>query len=238
MPDAKLAQQHLQVLTAAPHWASSPQDYATALYVAGRFKAAGLQTEIVPYSVLIDKPVSTLIEAFDATGNKIFSGPTREHVAPAANGAVDHFQDDPSVLPGFNSSSPAGDVTAPVVFVNRGRIQDFQRLAELGISVKDKIALLRYGGGYRGSKVYLAQQYGAKGVLLYSDPADDGSSSGEAYPDGPERPNSAVQRGSVQFLPIYPGDPTTPGVASVPGLPTSQRVPTDKLQNDLPSTPV
>jgi N-acetylated-alpha-linked acidic dipeptidase len=238
VPDARLAQQHLQLLTAAPHWASSPQDYATALYVAARFKAAGLQTEIVPYSVLIDKPVSTLIEAFDASGNKIFSGPTREHVAPAANGAVDHFQDDPSVLPGFNSSSPAGDVTAPVVFVNRGRIQDFQRLAELGISLKDKIALLRYGGGYRGSKVYLAQQYGAKGVLLYSDPADDGSSSGEAYPDGPERPNSAVQRGSVQFLPIYPGDPTTPGVASVPGLPASQRIPIDKLRNDLPSIPV
>ena len=76
IPDPQLARQHLKALTAAPHWASSPEDYATALYVAARFKAAGLQTEIVPYSVLIDKPVSNLVEAFDATGRKIFTGPT------------------------------------------------------------------------------------------------------------------------------------------------------------------
>ena len=238
VPDAKLAQQHLQALTAAPHWASSPQDYATAQYVADHFKAAGLQTEIVPYSVLISKPVSILVEAFDGTGKKLFSGPTREHVAPAADGAVDHFQDAPDILPGFNSSSASGDVTAPVVYVNYGRQQDFQRLAELGISLKDKIAMARYGQNFRGVKVYLAQQYGAKGVLLYSDPADDGARSGATYPDGPARPDSAVQRGSVQFLPIYPGDPTTPGVASVPSLPASQRIRADSLQADQPSIPV
>ncbi len=237
VPDPKLARQHLQKLTAVPHWASSPQDYATALYVADRFKAAGLDTEIVPYSVLINKPASILIEAFDASGKKILSGPTRQHVGPAANGIVDHFQDDPAILPAYNSSSPSADITAAVVYVNYGRLQDFQRLTELGVSLKGKIALIRYGGNFRGVKVYLAQRFGAKGVLLYSDPADDGAQSGPVYPDGPWRPDSAVQLGSVQFLPIYPGDPTTPGVASVPNLPASERIPADKLQYDRPSIP-
>ena len=238
VPDPDLARQHLKALTSAPHWASSPEDYATAVYVAEHFKAAGLQTEIVPYSVLLSKPTSILVEAFDATGRKIFSGPTREHVAPAASGEVDHYQDDPRVLPGFNSSSPAGDVTAPVVYANYGRLADFQRLADLGVSVKGKIVLVRYGAAYRGVKVYIAQQRGASGVLIYSDPADDGLKGLQTYPDGPLRPDSAVQRGSVQFLPIYPGDPTTPGVASVPDLPESRRIPMDKLQYDLPSIPV
>ena len=237
VPDAQLARQHLKALTSAPHWASSPEDYATAIYVAARFKAAGLQTEIVPYSVLMNKPTSILIEAFDAVGTKIFTGPTREHVEPAANGATDHFQDDPRILPGFNDSSPAADITAQVVYANYGRLADFQRLAALGVSVKGKIVLVRYGAEYRGVKVYIAQQYGAKGVLIYSDPSDDGPRDQQRYPAGPNRPDTAVQRGSVQFLPIYPGDPTTPGVASVPTLPASERIPVDKLQYDLPSIP-
>ena len=260
VPDAKLAQQHMKVLTSAPHWASSPEDYATALYVVDRFKAAGLDTEIVPYSVLMNKPVSLLVEAFSASGTKIFSGPTREHVGPETtpapdgtvpapsitttattvrtNSAVDHFQDDPRVLPGFNGGSPSGDVTAEVIYANYGRLADFKQLAKLGVSVKGKIVLVRYGGDFRGVKVYLAEQYGAKGVIIYSDPADDGFETGEPYPAGPYRPDSAVQRGSVQFLPIYPGDPTTPGVSSVPNLPDADRIPVDKLQADQPIIPV
>jgi N-acetylated-alpha-linked acidic dipeptidase len=242
VPDPALARQHLKVLTSAPHWASSPEDYATAQYVAARFKAAGLQTEIVPYSVLLNKPLSIEIEAFDASGNRIFSGPTREHVDPgvyaASNPAIDQFQNDPRVLPGYNDWSAAGDVTAPVVYANYGRLADFQRLAELGVSVRGKIVLVRYGAVYRGVKVYIAQQFGAKGVLIYSDPVDDADKDNARYPVGSRRPDSAVQRGSVQFLPIYPGDPTTPGVASTPSLPPSERIPTDKLQYDLPSIPV
>lgn len=242
VPDPKLAEQHLKILTAAPHWASSPQDHETALYVAARFKAAGLETEIVPYSVLMNKPVSILVEASDASGRTIFSGPAPQRAAatvtdPAAQ-PVDRSEDDLSVRPAFNGSSPSGDITAPVVYANYGRLRDFQQLAKLGVSLKDKIALVRYGGDFRGVKVYLAQHYGAKGVLIYSDPADNGVRSGAAYPNGASRPDSAVQLGSVQFLPIYPGDPTTPGVASVPGLPASQRIPEDKLQYDLPSIPV
>jgi N-acetylated-alpha-linked acidic dipeptidase len=237
VPDPALARQHLKILTAAPHWASSPEDYATAVYVASRFKAAGLQTEIVPYSVLLNKPLSIEIEAFDAAGRTIFSGPSPEHVEPTSDPAVDQLQSDPRILPPFNDSSAAADITAPLVYANYGRLADFQRLAQLGVSVKGKIVLVRYGAAYRGVKVYVAQQFGAKGVLIYTDPADDRDRTRPAYPAGRDRPPSAVQRGSVQFLPIYPGDPTTPGVASVPSLPASKRIPADKLQYDLPSIP-
>ena len=236
VPDPKLAGQHLKTLTSAPHWASSPEDYATAVYVADKFKAAGLQTEIVPYKVLLNKPVKILIEAFDATGTKLMSGPTLEHVDPTKNGG-DPFQDDPRILPAFNGSSPSGDVTAEVVYANYGTLADFQQLAKLGISVKDKIVIVRYGENFRGIKTYIAQQYGARGVLIYSDPADDGYFRGDVYPKGPWRPDSAVQRGSIQFLPIYPGDPTTPGIAATPDLPLAKRIPADKLQANQPSIP-
>lgn len=236
VPDAALAGQHLKTLTSAPHWASSPEDYATAVYVADKFKAAGLQTEIVPYKVLLNKPVKIVVEAFDANGNKLMSGPTPEHVDPNKNGG-DAFQDDPRILPAFNGSSPSGDVTAEVVYANYGTLADFQQLTKLGISVKDKIVIVRYGENFRGIKTYIAQQYGAKGVLIYSDPADDGYFRGDVYPKGPWRPETAVQRGSIQFLPIYPGDPTTPGIAATLDLAASKRIPVDKLQSNQPSIP-
>jgi N-acetylated-alpha-linked acidic dipeptidase len=236
VPDPVLAGEHLKTLTSAPHWASSPEDYATAQYVAEKFKAAGLQTEIVPYKVLLNKPIQILVEAFDSTGAKLMSGPTPEHVNPNKNGG-DPFQDDPRILPAFNGSSPSGDITAEVVYANYGTLADFQQLAKLGISVKDKIVIVRYGENFRGIKTYIAQQYGAAGVLIYSDPADDGYFRGDVYPKGPWRPDTAVQRGSIQFLPIYPGDPTTPGIAATPDLPASRRIAADKLQSNQPSIP-
>ncbi len=236
VPDAALAGQHLKTLTAEPHWASSPEDYKTALYVAEKFKAAGLETTIVPYKVLLNKPVSILVEATDSAGKKLMSGPSPEHVDAHDHGG-DPFQDDPRVTPAFNGSSPSGEVTGDVVYANYGTLDDFKYLAAHNISVKGKIVLVRYGSNFRGVKVYIAQQYGAAGVLIYSDPADDGYTKGDMYPAGPMRPESAVQRGSVQFLPIYPGDATTPGIASTPELPDSKRIPIDKLQNNQPSIP-
>jgi N-acetylated-alpha-linked acidic dipeptidase len=236
VPDAKLAGEHLKILTAEPHWASSPEDYKTAQYVAEKFKAAGLETTITPYRVLLNKPIKIQIEAFDADGKQLMSGPSPEHVDPTKDGG-DPFQDDPRVLPAFNGSSPSADVTGDVVYANYGTLADFKKLAALGISVKDKIVLVRYGANYRGVKVYIAQQYGAKGVLIYSDPADDGYFQGDMYPKGPYRPATAVQRGAVQFLPIYPGDPETPGIASTLDLPDSKRIPQDKLQDNQPSIP-
>jgi len=240
VPDAVLAGQHLKILTSAPHWASSPEDYKTAQYVAEKFKAAGLQTEIVPYSVLLNKPVRISVEAFDAQHNKLMSGPTPEQVGASDHGG-DPFQDDPRVLPAFNGSSPSGNVTGEVVYANYGNLADFKYLAEHGIAVKDKIVLVRYGGNFRGVKVYIAQKFGAKGVLIYSDPADDGYTQGDMYPAGPMRPESAVQRGSVQFLPIYPGDPETPGVGSTKDLPDSKRLTPQQTMTlpggDQPSIP-
>jgi len=232
VPDAALAGQHLKTLTAAPHWASSPEDYKTAQYVAEKFKAAGLETEIVPFSVLLNKPVKIAIEAFDSAHRKLMSGPTPEHVDPTDHGG-DPFQDDPRILPAFNGSSPSGNVTGEVVYANYGNLADFKYLADHGISVKDKIVLVRYGGNFRGVKVYIAQKFGAKGVLIYSDPADDGYTKGDMYPAGPMRPESAVQRGSVQFLPLYPGDPETPGVGSAPDLAASKRL-TEAQTRQLP----
>jgi N-acetylated-alpha-linked acidic dipeptidase len=236
VPDAALAGHHLKELTKAPHWASSPEDYATAVYVADKFKAAGLQTEIVPFRVWLNKPVSIKISAVDATGKTLMSGPTPEHVDPKLYGG-DPFQDDPRVLPAFNGSSASGNITADAVFANYGTLADFKRLAALGVDVKGKIVLVKYGANFRGVKAYIAQQYGAAGVLIYSDPADDGYDRGDMYPRGPMRPASAVQRGSVQFLPIYAGDPSSPGVGATADLPDSARM-MDPAKMNQPSIPV
>jgi N-acetylated-alpha-linked acidic dipeptidase len=235
VPDAKLAGEHLRILTQAPHWASSPEDKKTADYVAEKFRAAGLKTEIVPFRVLLNKPRKIEITAVDASGKQLMSGPTPEHVDPKLYGG-DPFQDDPRIFTAFNGSAPSGDVTADAVYANYGTLADFDKLAALGIDVKGKIVIVRYGGNFRGVKVYIAQQRGAAGVLIYSDPADDGYAKGDAYPRGPMRPPSAVQRGSVQFLPIYPGDATTPGVAATADLPDSARL-TDPAKMNQPSIP-
>jgi N-acetylated-alpha-linked acidic dipeptidase len=218
VPDAKLAGQHLKILTAEPHMAATPEDHKTAEYVAQKFRAAGLDTEIVPYRVLMNQPKVERVEAWDANGQLLMSGPTREHVAG------DPGQDDPRVVMPFNGSSGSGDVTGEVVYANYGRIEDFNQLEAQHIDLHGKVVLVRYGSNFRGVKVYLAEQRGAIGVLIYSDPQDDGYYKGDAYPMGPWRPETGVQRGSVQYLFKYPGDPETPGVASTPDLPDSARV--------------
>jgi len=225
VPDARLAGQHLKILTAEPHIAATPGDRKTAEYVAQKFRAAGLDTEIVPYRVLLNQPRSVSIHAFDAAGHLILSGPTREHVDG------DPYQDDPRLLMPFNGSSASGDVTGEVVYANYGRLEDFDLLAARHIDLRGKIVLCRYGANFRGVKVYIAEQRGAAAVLFYSDPADDGYAKGDTYPMGPWRPETGIQLGSVQYLFKYPGDPETPGVASTPDLPDSARVPNEQSGN-------
>jgi N-acetylated-alpha-linked acidic dipeptidase len=217
VPDAVLAGQHLKTLTAEPHLASTPEDRKTADYVAQKFRAAGLETEIVPYRVLMNQPKVVRVEAYDSAGKLLMSGPTREHVDG------DPYQDDPRVMMPFNGSSGSGDVTAEVVYANYGRLEDFDQLAAEHIDLHGKIVLVRYGTNFRGVKVYIAEQRGAAGVLIYSDPQDDGFSKGDAYPVGPWRPETGIQYGSVQFIFKYPGDPETPQVASTLDLPDSAR---------------
>ncbi len=132
--------------------------------------------------------------------------------------------------------SPSGDVEAEAVYANYGRPEDFRRLKDMGVAVKGKIALIRYGRNFRGVKAMVARENGAVGVILYSDPIDDGYFQGDAYPNGSYRPEMGVQRGSIELMFKYPGDPTTPGVASLPTLPDSERIPPGQAQN-LPSVP-
>ena len=234
VPDAKLAGEELKTLTAEPHIAGSPEDYKTAQYVADKFKAAGLETQIVKYTAWLNHPGAQHLTVLGKDGKVLLQGPTPEHVSS------DPFQDDPRVTPGFNSSSASGDVTAPVVYANYGSPADFAKLDALGISVKGKIVLVRYGTNYRGVKAYIAQEHGAAGVLIYSDPADDGYTRGDIYPAGPYRPETGVQRGSIQHMFQYSGDVTTPGIASTPDLPESKRIPPDQApsQPHIMSLPI
>lgn len=232
VPDAKLAGEELKILTAEPHLASSPEDRKTAEYVAQKFRAAGLETEIVPYRVLMNQPKVVKVEAYGPTGKLLMTGPQREHVPG------DPFDDNPRVVMPFNGSSGSGDVTGEVVYANYGRLEDFDQLAAQHIDLHGKIVLVRYGSNFRGVKVYIAEQRGAAGVLIYSDPQDDGYFKGDAYPEGPWRPASGVQRGSVQYLFKYSGDPETPGVASTPDLPDSARVSPEGNQPHIISIPI
>ena len=225
VPDAKLAGRHLKVLTSEPHMAATPGDRKTADYVAKKFREAGLETEIVPYRVLLTQPKVVRVEAFNEAGQLLMSGPAREHVAG------DPYQNDPRVVMPFNGSSGSGDVTGDVVYANYGNLEDFELLEARHIDLHGRIVLCRYGQNFRGVKVYLAEQRGAAGVLLYSDPQDDGFTKGEVYPKGPWRPETAVQLGSVQYLFKYAGDPETPGVASTLELPDSERVPNEVSGN-------
>jgi N-acetylated-alpha-linked acidic dipeptidase len=232
VPDAQLAGRRLKILTAEPHLAATPEDRKTAEYVAQSFRDAGLDTEIVPYRVLLNQPKAVRVEAFDAAGKLLMTGPTREHVEG------DPYQDDPRVVMPFNGSSGSGDVTGEAVYANYGRLEDFDQLAAQHIDVHGKIVICRYGANFRGVKVYLAEQRGAAGVLLYSDPQDDGYFKGDAYPNGPWRPEAGVQRGSVGYIFKYPGDPETPGVASTLDLPDSARTSPDGNQPRIVSIPL
>ena len=190
VPDPKLAEEHLRMLTQAPHMAGTIEDKATADYVAQKFREAGLDTEIVEYKVWINYP----------SGNQ-----RRSHRARRSRNARPHpracrwrslSRTIPRVVMPFNGMSPSGDVEADVVYANYGTPDDFEKLEKMKIDVRGKIVLVRYGQNFRGVKVFVAQEHGAAGVIIYSDPADDGWRRGDKYPDGPWRPDTGVQRGS------------------------------------------
>ncbi len=234
VPDPKLAQQHLKTLTSAPHMAGTPEDRKTAEYVAQRFKEAGLETRIDEYKIWMNYPASISVTA-SLSGKEIMRGPSRERVD-----GNEPYQDDPRVVMAFNGSSPSGTVEADAVYANYGRPEDLAKLKQMGIDVKGKILLVRYGQNFRGVKSFVAEEYGASGVIIYSDPIDDGYFKGDAYPNGPYRPEMGVQRGSIQYMFEYPGDPTTPGIASVPSLPESKRISPAQAKNmpKIPTTPL
>lgn len=167
IPSPQLAEEHMRVLCSAPHVAGSEEDRKTAEYVARKFREAGLQTRIEEYKVWINYPVEIRVDMITAEGARHI-GPSREQVDG------DPYQDDPRVMVPFMGGSHSGDVEAEAVYANYGRPEDFKRLQDMGIAVKDKIVLVRYGKNFRGVKAMVAQENGAAGVIIYSDPIDDG----------------------------------------------------------------
>jgi N-acetylated-alpha-linked acidic dipeptidase len=233
VPDPKLAEEHLRFLTQAPHIAGSPEDKATAEYVATKFREAGLDTEMVEYRVWMNYPAEISVDVTAPQGVTMH-GPTREHVDG------DPYQDDPRVVMPYNAMSPSGDVEAEVVYANYGSPEDFRKLEQKKVDVRGKIVLVRYGQNFRGVKTFVAQEHGAAGVLIYSDPADDGWRRGDKYPQGPWRPDTGAQRGSIGYMFQFAGDPTTPGIASVPSLPDAKRTPPEQSAQmpKIPTTPL
>ena len=209
IPRPDLMRAYQAELASAPHHVGSPKDRANAEWLLAKFRSFGLQASIEEFQVLYPTPRERLVELV-----------TPEHYVaklkePPVTGDPQSSQ--PGQLPTYNVFSADGDVTTAVVYVNYGIPDDYETLHKLGVDVKGKIVLARYGGSWRGIKPKLAYEHGAAGCLIYSDPKDDGYYQGLPYPEGPFRPEQGVQRGSVMDMPLYPGDPLTPGVGAVAG---------------------
>jgi N-acetylated-alpha-linked acidic dipeptidase len=210
-PSPERARATLRTLTAKPHLAGTPEDYETAVYVRDELKSAGIAAEITEYQVWLPYPKSRTVEML---APEKFVASLTEPTLPE-----DKDSGAARAVPTFAAYSPSGDVTAEVVYANYGLPEDYRALKKLGVDVKGKIALVRYGNSFRGVKAKVAEENGAAALLIYSDPFDDGYVRGDKYPNGPYRTDNCVQRGSVGYIFQLPGDPLTPGTPSVKGAP-------------------
>ena len=197
----------MKFLTAGPHHIGSAKGKANAEYMAALFRQWGYETELAEYHVLFPTPKFRSLELL---GEKPYKARLEEPAMPEDKTSGIKSEQ----LPTYNAYSADGDVTAELVFVNRGIPTDYEELERMGISVIGKIVIAKYGGSWRGIKPKVAAEHGAIGCIIYSDPSDDGYVAGDVYPKGPYRPGQGVQRGSVMDMPVYPGDPTTPGYGS------------------------
>ena len=204
IPDPDRMRAAMQLLSARPHHVGSPYDKQNAEWILEQYKRWGWDAHIETFQVLFPTPKSRLLE-MGAWRAKL-EEPTL--AIDPTSGQKDEQ------LPTYNAYSPDGDVTAPLIYVNYGLVDDYEQLARQGIDVKGAIVLARYGHSWRGIKPKLAAEHGAVGCLIFSDPADDGFREDAVFPDGPMRPSQGVQRGSVLDAPLYPGDPLTPGVGA------------------------
>ncbi|HEV2799374.1 MAG TPA: M28 family metallopeptidase [Pyrinomonadaceae bacterium] len=222
------AREHLRTLTREPHVSGTPEDYRTAIYVRDQLRRYGISAELREYQVLLPFPKRPTVLELVA--------PRRQRLA--LQEAV--LPQDPSssharIIPLFNGYSASGDVTAPLVYVNYGLPDDYAALKKIKVDVRGKIVIARYGRSFRGVKAKVAEENGAVGLIIYSDPADDGYVQGDVYPNGPWRPETSAQRGSVLYLFQYPGDPLTPGQPAING--TTRRKQDDPTLN-IPRIPV
>jgi N-acetylated-alpha-linked acidic dipeptidase len=194
----------IKFLSAHPHHVGSVYDHKNAEFILSNFKQWGYQARIDTFYALFATPKLRVLETI---GKPQFKAALKE--SPLKEDATSGQTTEQ--LPSYNAYSADGDVTAELVYVNRGVPADYEELDRLGVSVKGKIVIAKYGGSWRGIKPRLAQEHGAIGCIIYSDPKDDGYYQGEVYPKGPFKNETGVQRGSVMDIPLYPGDPLTPG---------------------------
>ncbi len=208
--DAGLNREHLgqniKILSAKPHGLGSAGSKENAEYILGQFKSWGWDAKIETFKVLFPTPKTRVLEMTAPTSYKaLLKEPVLKE--DATSGQADQ-------LPTYNAWSADGDVTGELVFVNYGLPADYDELAKMGIDVKGKIAIAKYGHSWRGIKPKVAQEHGAIGCIIYSDPKDDGYVQGDVYPKGAYKNEYGVQRGSVMDMVIYPGDPLTPGIGA------------------------
>jgi len=204
LPDPQRERDYMQLLSARPHHVGSAYDKKNAEWILSKFKEWGLDAHIETFKVLFPTPKRRLVDLLAPTH---YLAKLQEPALP--QDPTSNQQDEQ--LPTYNAYSRDGDVTAPLVYVNYGLPDDYERLDRLGVSVKGAIVIARYGHSWRGIKPKVAAEHGAVGCIIYSDPKDDGYFSGEVFPKGPMRPDQGVQRGSLlDFASSYPGDPLTP----------------------------
>ena len=218
--------QELRRLTEEPHLAGTENSYKVAQYLYNRYQEYGLEAQIYEYEVYLPYPIEVRVEMIAPT----------HYLAAGKEESWGWDKDsyETNIVAGYNAYSPDGDVTADLVYVNRGLPDDYRKLSDMGILVEGKIAIARYGGSYRGVKAKIAGDQGAVGLIIYSDPADDGYMKGDVYPRGPWRSADAIQRGTVKYISQHAGDPLTPGWASTKD---AHRIPISEA-TDLPQIPV
>ncbi|KAM5355516.1 hypothetical protein ACJ41O_002162 [Fusarium nematophilum] len=236
-PDPLKAEEWSRYYTSGPHLAGA--NYSQAEWTRDRWEEWGVRSEIISYDVYLNYPVDASVSVLEKTKDgKAWSTTFK------ASLEEDIIEEDPTTslqnrIPIFHGYSANGNVTASFIYVNYGTYQDFEDLVGAGVELKGKVAIAKYGGIFRGLKIKRAQELGMIGVLLYSDPGDDGERTEEngykPYPEGPARNPSSVQRGSAEFLSIRPGDPSTPGYPSKPGVP---RAPVGDATASIPSIPI
>ncbi|MCK7554804.1 M28 family peptidase [Chitinophaga sedimenti] len=204
--DAKHIGENIKLFSAKPHAIGSPQGKLVAEQILAQFKSYGWDAKIETYHVLFPTPKERVLEL---TGPLKYKAVLKEPVLKEDGTSGQEGQ-----LPTYNARSADGDVEAELVYVNFGLPSDYEQLEKLGIDVKGKIVIARYGRSWRGIKPKIAQEHGAIGCIIYADPKEDGYYQGEVYPKGPYKNEFGVQRGSVMDIVKYPGDPLTPGTAS------------------------
>ncbi|TGJ75551.1 hypothetical protein E0Z10_g10982 [Xylaria hypoxylon] len=241
-PSAEKASEWSKYYTSGPHLAG--QNLSQAEWTRDRWEEWGVKSDIVAYDTYLNYPLDHRLALLKKKTGSSGPKPDAWEVAFEATLIEDELEEDPTTqfensIPTFHGYSASGNVTGSFVYVNYGTFWDFEDLIRANISLEGKIAVARYGGIFRGLKLKRAEELGMIGCILYGDPGDDGDITEEkglkSYPSGPARNPSSVQRGSVQYLSIGPGDPTTPGYPSKPGVP---RQPVDGVLTSIPSLPI